>query len=107
MLNIVNGTNIRVNCKIFAPSVSVFTGVQQGIHSIINAPKTMTIVYGQNSTQTQNRIVILGQRQPEDIILDQQRANVTVSQFQFAKHEFEYHNKDAYITAAKFAFDVR
>lgn len=106
MLNIVNGTNIRVNCRIMGPIVTLLNGVPQVFNPFGDKPKTMTVVYGQNSTQTQNRIMALGQRQQGDEIIDFQHANVT-AKFHFAEHEFEYHNKYVHITAAKFSFDVR
>lgn len=108
MLNIVNGTNVVVTGRISGPSVSIFGGGM--VSQITNAgkrtaPKTMTVVYGHNSTRTRNRKIILGHRQNGDRLLGFESKNVTFT-YQFAESEFKYFNDKQSITAVAFSFDV-
>lgn len=108
MLNIVNGTNVVVTGKISGPSVNVFSGgmlQQMAKNSQRTIPKTMTVVYGHNSTKTRNRKIILGHRQNADKLLQFESKNVTFM-YRFAETEFKYHNDKQSITAVAFSFDV-
>lgn len=108
MLNIVNGTNVVVRGKISGPSVSVFSGgmlQQLAKTSQRTVPKTMTVVYGHNSTKSRNRKIILGHRQQGDKLLRFESKNVTFM-YRFAETEFNYHNDKQSITAVAFSFDV-
>lgn len=107
MFNIVNGTNVTVTAKIFGPSVSFLTGghlLMYANRSRTN-PKTMTVIYAHNSTQTRNRKIILGHRQPGDRLIQFETKNVTFM-YRFAESEFKYQNEKQYITAVGFSFDV-
>lgn len=108
MLNIVNARNVTVTCKIFGPNVNVMTGGDLNLYaksSQQTKPKTMTIIYGHNSTQTRNRKVILGHRQKGDKLIQFESKNVTFM-YRFAETEFNYHNDKQFITAVGFSFDV-
>lgn len=107
MINIVNGTNVRVTGKIYAPAVNVFAkGIQYNFKENTKIPKTMTIVYGHNSTRTRNRKIVLGHRQPGDRELDSETKNVTIT-YRFPEFEFQYQNPSHSLTAVEFSFDVR
>lgn len=109
MLNIVNGTNAIVTGRISGPSVSVLSGSmlqQLGKASKRTAPKTMTVVYGHNSTRTRDRKIILGHRQQGDKLLQFEAKNVTFA-YRFAEAEFKYTNDKQSFTAVTFSFDVR
>lgn len=109
MLNIVNGSNVTVSGWIFGPSVNILTDrtLQQYAKNGQRAgPKTMTVVYAHNSTQTRNRKIILGHRQPGDRLIQFESKNVTFM-YRFAESEFKYHNEKQFITAVGFSFDVR
>lgn len=108
MLSIVNGTNVVVTGKISGPSVNVYSSgmlSQMAKNSQRTIPKTMTVIYGHNSTRTRNRKIILGHRQPKDRPLETIAKNVTFT-YRFAETEFEYHNDKQSITAVAFSFDV-
>lgn len=111
MLNIVNGTNVVVTGKIFGPKVISYGG--GGIQQVLEkkTPKTMTVVYVHNSTQTRNHKIILGYRQPGDERLDLQQ-KVVGRKYRFAEAEFKYpiHEESqptSSVTAVEFSFDVR
>lgn len=117
MLNIVNATNVIVTAELFGPSVSLTTmtnNFQRGIHQSITSktPKTMTVIYGHNSTQTRNKKIILGHRQPGDRVLTEDR-KVVKYKYRFAEAEFKYPEQESSsstkpaITAVEFSFDVR
>lgn len=109
MLNIVNGINIQIDCKIFGPNVNVIGVDQLGAFARNMQrpnPKTMTVVYGHNSTQTRNRKLILGHRQKGDKLIQFETKNVTFT-YRFAESEFNYRNEKQSITAVAFSFDVR
>lgn len=108
MLNVVNGTNVKITGKIYGPSVNVFNSdmlkqIAQSNQRTI--PKTMTVIYGHNSTKTRNRKVILGHRQQGDRMIQFESKNVTYT-YRFAETEFKYHNDKQYVTAIAFSFDV-
>lgn len=109
MINIVNGTNVRVTVKIFGPSVSVLTGGDLHLfakHGQQTIPKTMTVIYAHNTTKTRNRKIILGKRQSGDRLIQFESKNVTFKH-RFAETEFKYQNDKQFITAVGFSFDVR
>lgn len=71
MFNIINGTNVIVTGKISGPSVNIFSGgmlQQLAKSSQRTIPKTMTVVYGHNSTKTRNRKIILVRIQMLNIV---------------------------------------
>lgn len=108
MLNIVNAENITVTCKIYGPNVNIMTGGDLNLYaksSQRSNPKTMTVIYGHNSTQTRNRHVIMGRRQKGDKLIQFESKNVTFM-YRFAEAEFNYHNEKQSITAVAFSFDV-
>lgn len=70
-----------------------------------NLPKTVTIIYGHNTTQTQNRRIILGHRQSGDRLIDFQTNNVTYS-YRFPEAELQFHDETKFITSVGFSFDV-
>lgn len=105
-LNIVNGTNVHVTGEIYGPAVSVIDDLSRFTqHSNHVKPKTMTVVYGHNSTKTRNRKINLGSRQPGDKLIEYQTKNVTLS-YRFAETEFVYHDEHKHITSVGFSFDV-
>lgn len=108
-LNIINGQNITVVGKIYGPSVNLLNADSLQKYALSNSakniPKTITVVYGHNTTRTRNRKVILGHRQMGDKLIDFQTKNVTFS-YRFAETEFVYNNKYGSITSVGFSFDV-
>lgn len=68
-------------------------------------PKFYAFIYAHNSTQTRNRIVSVGERQPDDKLLKVERKVARVKN-NFAESEFEYENMDHYITRITFSFSV-
>lgn len=111
MLNIVNGTNVVVSAKIYGSGVTVY-GSGGMVHSIESkTPKTMTVIYGHNSTRTRDHKIVLGHRQPGDEQLHFEQ-KIVEFKFNFAEAEFKYPIHDepkptASITAVEFSFDVR
>ncbi|XP_031630808.1 uncharacterized protein LOC116345515 [Contarinia nasturtii] len=105
-LNIVNGTNIHVTCKIYGPSVNLLDAATLGrmSSSTENNPKTVTVIYGHNTSKTRNRKVNLGLRQTGDKLINFQRKNVTLS-YRFPEAEFECKDKNNSITSVAFSFD--
>lgn len=111
MLNVVNGTNAVVTAEIFGPRLQTHMA-GAGYNLGTKKPKTMTIVYGHNSTQTRNRKIVLGNRQPGDRVLDIQ-TKVVKYKYRFAESEFKYPQQTPLpqtpqpsITAVEFSFDV-
>lgn len=109
-INIINGTNIHVVGRIYGPSVSLLNvfALQKAASLGVgdrNTPKTVTVVYGHNTTQTRNRKVFLGHRQDGDKLIDFQTNNVTFS-YRFPEAELQFHDKNKYITSVGFSFDV-
>lgn len=111
MLQIINGTNAVVRGDIYVSSIVPFGpgGLKNVVESKI--PKTMTVIYGHNSTQTRNRKIILGHRQNGDIQLSHQTQHVELK-YNFPEHEFKYPENgqtsaSTYITAVAFSFNVR
>ncbi|XP_055316376.1 uncharacterized protein LOC129576024 [Sitodiplosis mosellana] len=105
-LNIINGTNFHVIAKIYGPSVSLIDvgRLQKAAVGDQNTPKTVTVVYAHNSTQTRNRKVVLGHRQAGDKLIDFQTHNVTFSD-RFPEAELQFHDKNKCITSVGFSFD--
>lgn len=109
-MNIINATKISVTANIAV--FSVFVGQQSAFNFGGNTqakPKTFTVVYGHNATQTRNRRINLGQRQMGDRLLDFQYKNVTLPEKifkKFAEDDFFYNGKHQYITSVQFAFNV-
>lgn len=68
-------------------------------------PKSFTFVYAHNMTQTKNRIVSLGQRQPNDKLLIQ-RKKLVKNMNRFAEGEFQYEDRNKFITTVTFSFSV-
>lgn len=107
-INIINGINVRVVGQIYGSSVNLLdAGTFQKFATLgnTNKPKTMTVVYGHNSTQTRNRKVNMGYRQDGDKLIAFQTKNVTFA-YRFAETEFEFHDQQKYITCIGFSFDV-
>lgn len=104
MLNIVNGTNVKVTGKIYGAKVSTFRGGMA--NNLPKPPKTMTVIYGHNSTRTSNRKIILGYRQPGDMLIDTIVKNLTITNH-FAETEFQYEKATHFFTAVEFTFAVR
>lgn len=111
MLSIVNGTNVVVTAKIYGSSVVVYGVNGLGDSIMSKVPKTMTVVYGHNSTRTRDHKIVLGHRQPNDQQLDFQQ-KVVQYKYRFAEAEFKYPTHEEskpfeWITAVEFSFDVR
>lgn len=107
-INIINGINIHVVGKIYGSSVHLLdasTLQKFATAGNTNKPKTVTVVYGHNSTQTRNRKVNLGYRQNGDKLIAFQSKNVTFA-YRFAETEFEFHDQQRHITCVGFSFDV-
>lgn len=106
-LNIINGKNIHVIGSIYGPSVNLIDAatLQKTALGDHNLPKTVTVVYAHNTTQTRNRKVVLGNRQVGDKLIDFQTHNVTFS-YRFPEAELQFHDKNKHITSVGFSFDV-
>lgn len=106
-LNIVNGKNIHVIGTIYGNSVNLFdtATLQKAVLGDQNVPKTVTVVYAHNTTQTRNRKIVLGNRQAGDKLIDFQTHNVTFS-YRFPEVELQFHDKNKHITSVGFSFDV-
>lgn len=109
MLNIVNGTNVVVTAKIYGETSTIYQGGL--VHAIrAKTPKTMTVIYGHNATQTRDHKIVLGHRQPGDEKLDFQK-EIVAFKYRFAEAEFKYptheESNPPSITAVEFSFDVR
>lgn len=106
-LNIVNGTDVRVTATIYGSSISLSSNMGKMNANKLIKPKTFTIVYGHNATQTRNRKINLGQRQHGDKLIEFVTKNVTLSILKrFPEEEFAFYNKQKYITSVGFSFDV-
>lgn len=111
ILTIRNASNIEVYASIYGPSVNIFD--LYSLHRVDfskvplmkSKPKTFTVIYGHNATQTRNRKIILGQRQMGDKMIAFQKKNVTFS-YRFAETEFQYQDDTKHITSVGFSFDV-
>lgn len=108
-INIVNGTDVKVSAAVFGASVSLLTADLNKKSSLLRRnksnPKTFTVIYKHNATQTRNRKFNLGYRQPGDKLLQFENKNVTVG-FRFAEKEFQFSEKGKYITAIGFSMEV-
>lgn len=108
-LNLVNATKISVTAQIYGSSVTIGSLAMNSGSNSQAKPKTFTVVYGHNNTQTRNRRIHLGQRQAGDRLLEFQHKNVTlpVNIFKkFAEDDFVYYGKQQFITSIQFSFDV-
>lgn len=108
LINVINAMEFTVSLSIYGPNV--FIGNTLNVYSAQFKPKTFTVFYRHNTTQSRNRIFSIGQRQPNDRIIEFQRKNVTLPKDifkKFADDSFSFENPSKYITAIRFSFDVR
>lgn len=110
IINIVNGTTFNVIASVYGSSVNLLgaSALQMlpTLNSKQNQPKTFTVIYGHNATQSRDQHVIFGERQMGDKQIAFITKNATFS-YRFAETEFEYRDEQKHITSVKFSFDVR
>lgn len=70
-------------------------------------PKSIALVYAHNRTQTKNRYISLGERQPDDHLIKFERKHVKRTEFNnFPESEFMYEDSNTYLTHVAFTFTV-
>lgn len=100
-IHVLNGRN-------FTAFISIYG---HGVKQLSNAPefpstKSFTFVYRHSRTQSRNRSVSLGQRQPNDNLLAVKRKTVRIRN-RFAQDDFQYEDINHFITKITISFDVR
>lgn len=67
--------------------------------------RSFTLVYAHNNKPKRNRIVTVGQRQPNDkLIKFESRTNVMINRF--PESDFEFYDETKYLTCVRFSFNV-
>lgn len=106
-INVINGTNVSVTATIngFDSTISSSTLMQIFDQKTYFQPKSFTLIYIHNATQSKYRKISIGQRQTGDKLLTFESKNVTISN-RFAETEFEFENESTYLTYVGFSFSV-
>lgn len=99
-INVLNGLNVSTSISIFGRGTEQSTNVPELSHT-----KSFTFVYQHNDTKTSNRMVSLGERQPNDKLLALKR-KIVRTRNRFAEDEFEYQDINHFLTKVTFEFDV-
>lgn len=116
--NVVTAVINTINCTDTKTTVQVFVSKQGHLTSYRNSsffrnifgdrllyPRSFTLIYAHNNTRSRNRIISLGQRQPNDKLLQFESKLVKVIN-RFAEDDFQYENETRSITKITFSFDV-
>lgn len=68
--------------------------------------KSFALVYAHNETRSMDRILRIGQRQPNDTLLMAETLRVNNELTSFPQQEIAYDNSKAFITQTEFTFNV-
>lgn len=109
VINVYNATDLKIHGSLRGIDSQLGDLFEKttlwGLSSKVFKPKSFTLIYEHNQTQSNQRQVKIGERQKNDRILDTKVKMVTISS-RFAESDFQFDDATKSITCAEFIFDV-
>lgn len=112
-LNIYNAVNVTIYVRIFGFGASMSSRIMTDPFTVdvfgdkLFESKSFAFIYAHNRTQTRHRQLAIGQRQPGDLMLFEDRQHISMTSIDhFPQTEFNYKRNDVYLSCVKFSFDV-
>lgn len=111
-LQIVNCTNLNVTVRMTGNNASVASQLlvdamlAEVYGDKLFEDKSFALVYAHNETRSMDRILRIGQRQPNDALLRTETIRVNNELNSFPQQEIAYDDTRAFITQTEFTFNV-
>lgn len=111
-LHIANCTNLNVTVRMTGNNASVASQLlvdamlAEVYGDKLFEDKSFALIYAHNETRSMDRILRIGQRQPNDTLLVTETVRVNNELNSFPQHEIAYDNSMDFITQTEFTFNV-
>lgn len=111
VFSVYNATDLKIQATLRGISIGIdFEGILRR-HQFLDGryrtfqPRSFTLIYEHNATQTNKRFVAFGERQSGDELINHQTKLVSISN-RFAQGELYFEQPGRSITCIEFSFDV-